>query len=135
MIISYFFVFPLKTKEEEEEEEDEENKIVLRCCKMQRKKSEKIVSHLCTKFLFPQTKQGVCHIVALPFILKKYLKAKEELWKFEYFTMQKYNLQKNPSKKKPKSFKIYYNSIITNLKFSTQAKISSSFKNPRIKKN
>ncbi len=31
----------------------------------------------------------------------------EELWKLKYFTMQKYNLQKNPiKKKKPKSFKI-----------------------------
>jgi hypothetical protein len=29
--------------------------------------------------------------VALPFTLKRYLKAKEELWKFKYFTMQKYN--------------------------------------------
>jgi hypothetical protein len=29
---------------------------------------------------------------------KKYLKAKEELWKFKYFTMQKYNPQKNPLK-------------------------------------
>jgi hypothetical protein len=28
--------------------------------------------------------------------VKKYLKAKEELWKFKNFTMQKYNLQKNP---------------------------------------
>jgi hypothetical protein len=27
-----------------------------------------------------------------------YLKAKEELWKFKYFTMQKYYLQKNPLK-------------------------------------
>jgi hypothetical protein len=45
--------------------------------------------------------------MALPFTLKKYiLKAKEELWKFKYFTMQKYNLQKNPLIKKPKSFKI-----------------------------
>jgi hypothetical protein len=26
-----------------------------------------------------QNKQGVCHIVALPFYIKKYLKAKEEL--------------------------------------------------------
>jgi hypothetical protein len=33
-------------------------------------------------------KQGVCHNVALPFTLKKYLKAKEELWKVNYFTMQ-----------------------------------------------
>jgi hypothetical protein len=30
--------------------------------------------------------------------IKKYLKAKEELWKFKYFTMQKYNFQKNPLK-------------------------------------
>jgi hypothetical protein len=30
-----------------------------------------------------------CH-----FYIKKYLKAKEELWKLKYFTMQKYNLQK-----------------------------------------
>jgi hypothetical protein len=31
--------------------------------------------------------------------IKKYLKAKEELWKLKYnFTMQKYNLQKNPLK-------------------------------------
>jgi hypothetical protein len=28
--------------------------------------------------------------LALPFTLKKYLKAKEELWKLKYFTMQKY---------------------------------------------
>jgi len=44
--------------------------------------------------------------VALPFTLKKYLKAKEELWKLKYFTMQKYNLPKIPPKEKPKSFKI-----------------------------
>jgi hypothetical protein len=34
--------------------------------------------------------------MALPFTLKKYLKAKEDLWKFKYFTTQKYNLQKSP---------------------------------------
>jgi hypothetical protein len=40
-------------------------------------------------------KQGVCHTVALPFtFFKKDLKAKEELWKLKYFTMQEYNLQK-----------------------------------------
>jgi hypothetical protein len=46
-------------------------------------------------------KQGVCHTVAFAilFTLKGYLKAKEEeLWKLKYFTMQKYNLQKNPLK-------------------------------------
>jgi hypothetical protein len=40
----------------------------------------------------------VCHIVALPFALKLYLKAKEELWKLKYFTMQKHNLKINPLK-------------------------------------
>jgi hypothetical protein len=41
----------------------------------------------------------VCHTVALPFtFFKKYLKAKEELWKLKYFSMQKYNLKKNPLK-------------------------------------
>jgi hypothetical protein len=35
----------------------------------------------------------------LAIYIKKYLKAKEELWKHKYFTMQKYiNLQKNPLK-------------------------------------
>jgi len=43
----------------------------------------------------------LCH-----FTLKNILKAKEEIWKLKYFTMQKYNLQKILSKKEPKSFKI-----------------------------
>ncbi len=41
--------------------------------------------------------QGVRHIVALPFTLNQ-KKKKEELWKLKYFTMQKYNLKKNPLK-------------------------------------
>jgi hypothetical protein len=44
-------------------------------------------------------------LCGLAIYIKKYLKAKGELWKSKYFTMQKYNLQKNPLKK-PKSFKI-----------------------------
>jgi hypothetical protein len=51
-------------------------------------------------FTKKEKKQGMCHIVALPFTLKSnYLKAQEEeLWKLKYyFTMQKYiNHQKNP---------------------------------------
>jgi len=47
-----------------------------------------------------KTKQGVCHTY-----IKKCLKAKEELWNLEYFTIQKYNVQKI-LQKKPKSFKI-----------------------------
>jgi hypothetical protein len=34
----------------------------------------------------------------LAIYIKKYLKAKEELWDFKYFTIQEYNLQKNPLK-------------------------------------
>jgi hypothetical protein len=42
-----------------------------------------------------QKKQGMCHTVALPIHIKKYLKAKEELRQLKYnFTMPKYNLQK-----------------------------------------
>jgi hypothetical protein len=34
----------------------------------------------------------------LAIYIKKYLNAKDELWKLKYFTMQKYNLLKNPLK-------------------------------------
>ncbi len=65
---------------------------------------------------------------SLAIYIKKYLKAKEELWKLKYFTMQKYNLQQKSSKRNQNPSR-YHNSI-TNLKF--KAKISS-FKKPRIK--
>jgi len=77
-------------------------------------------------------KQGVGQTVALQFILKNYLKAKEELWKLKYFTMPKYNLQKNPLKETQNPSRYYYNSIITNLKFQHKFKISS-FKHLHIK--
>jgi hypothetical protein len=41
------------------------------------------------------TKGCVTHC-GLAIYIKKHLKAKEELWKLKYFTMQKYNLQKYP---------------------------------------
>jgi hypothetical protein len=41
--------------------------------------------------------------------------------------------QKNPLKETKKSFKIYYNSIITNLKFQHELAKISSFKNPHRK--
>jgi len=44
--------------------------------------------------------------MALAIYIKKYLKAKEELWKIKYFTTQKYNLQKNPLKETKKAVKI-----------------------------
>jgi hypothetical protein len=37
--------------------------------------------------------RGVSH-PGLAIYIKKYHKAKEELWKLKYFTMQKHNLQK-----------------------------------------
>jgi hypothetical protein len=52
--------------------------------------------------------------------------AKEQLWKLKYFTVQKYNHQKKKSSKRNQNpSRYYYNSIITNLKFQTQAKMSS----------
>jgi hypothetical protein len=56
----------------------------------------------------------------LAIYIKKYLKAKEELWKFKYFTMQKYILQKNPLKRNQNPSR-YHNSI-TNLKFQHKPK-------------
>jgi hypothetical protein len=49
---------------------------------------------------------GVSHCDLAIYILK-YLKAKENLWKFKYFTMQQYNFQKNPLEE----IKILQNSI------------------------
>jgi hypothetical protein len=51
---------------------------------------------------FQYSEQGVCHTVALPFTLKSILKQREEFLKLKFFTMQKYNLQNNPLKKKSK---------------------------------
>jgi hypothetical protein len=48
--------------------------------------------------------RGVLHR-GLAIYTKRYLKAKEELWKLKHFTMKKYNLQKNPPKE-TKTFKI-----------------------------
>jgi hypothetical protein len=42
--------------------------------------------------------KGCVTLCGLAIYTLKYLKAKEELWKLKYFTMQKYNLQKNPLK-------------------------------------
>jgi hypothetical protein len=43
-------------------------------------------------------KQGGVSHYGLAIYMKKYISAKEELWKLKYFTMQKYNLQKYPLK-------------------------------------
>jgi len=62
----------------------------------------------------PTKTRGVSHR-SLAIYIKKYLKAKEELWEFEYFTMQNYNLKKKSSERNQNPSR-YYNSI-TNLKF------------------
>jgi hypothetical protein len=49
---------------------------------------------------------------------KKYEKAKEELWKLKFFTMQKYIIfKKKSSKRKTKNPSRYYYNSITNLNF------------------
>jgi hypothetical protein len=66
------------------------------------------------------TTRGVSHCGQLAiFSLKlEILRPKEELWKFKYFSMQKYNLQKKSFKRNQKSSKIFIITlIITNLKF------------------
>jgi len=46
-----------------------------------------------------RNKKGCVTHCGLAIYIKKYLKAKEKLWKFKYFSMQKYNPQNNPLKK------------------------------------
>jgi len=62
---------------------------------------------------------GVSHC-GLAIYIKKYLKAKEELWKFKYFTMQKYNLKKKSCKRNQNSSR--YHNFITNLEFQHEPK-------------
>jgi hypothetical protein len=57
-----------------------------------------------SKFFTKKNKGCVSHR-GLAIYMKKYLKAKDELWELKYFTMQKHNVQKS-SKGKPKSFEI-----------------------------
>jgi hypothetical protein len=64
-------------------------------------------------------RMGVSHY-CLAIYIKMYLKAKEELWKLKYFNTQKYNLQKNSSKRNQNP-SIYYYSI-TNLNFECKPK-------------
>jgi hypothetical protein len=49
-------------------------------------------------YCLSELNKGASHC-GLAIYIKKYLKEKEELWKFKYFMMQKYNLKKDPLKK------------------------------------
>jgi hypothetical protein len=76
------------------------------------------------------TRSGVSHC-GLAIYIRKYSKAKEELWKFKYFTMQKHNLPKKSFKRNQNASR-YHNSI-TNLQFQHKPKAKiSSLKNPCI---
>jgi hypothetical protein len=57
---------------------------------------------------------------ALAIYIEKHLKAKEELWKLKYFTIQIYNLSKKSSKRNQNPSR-YCNSV-TNLKFQHKPK-------------
>jgi len=63
--------------------------------------------------------RGVSHY-GLAIYIKKYLKAKEDLWKFKYFTVQKYILQKHPLQQTKILQDII--TLITNLKFQNESK-------------
>jgi hypothetical protein len=74
-------------------------------------------------------KQGVCRTLALPFTLKRILRQKKNYGNSNISSCK--NIVFKKSSKRNKNPSRYYNST-TNLKVSTQAKISS-FKNPHIK--
>jgi hypothetical protein len=69
--------------------------------------------------------QGVCHTVALPFTLKSILREKKNYEISNISACKNIIFKKNPLKE-TKNPSRYHNSI-TNLKVSTQAKISSLF--------
>jgi hypothetical protein len=72
--------------------------------------------------------------MALPFYIKKYLKAKRRIMELKYlFHHAKIYLIffKKSSKRNQNPSRYYYNSIITNLKFQHECKMSS-FKNAHI---
>jgi hypothetical protein len=65
---------------------------------------QKLLHHKSLLFLVKKGKKqkrvtrGVSHS-GLAIYIKKYLKAKEELWKLKYFVMHKYKSSKNPPRK------------------------------------
>ncbi len=69
--------------------------------------------------------RGVSHCGLPIYTLKKGIKAKEELWKLNYFTMQKKIIFKKSKPKKKKNIKILQDiiiTLITNLKFQHKPK-------------
>jgi hypothetical protein len=63
--------------------------------------------------------RGVSHC-GLAIHIKKYVKAKEELWKLKYFTMQKYNQVKKSSKRNQNPSRDF--NSVTNFMFQHKSK-------------
>jgi hypothetical protein len=78
-----------------------------------------VVLYIYKKTFESKKARNVSHC-GLAIYIKKYLKAKEELCKLKYFTMQTYNLQKKSSKRN-QNHSSYYNSI-SNLMFQHKPK-------------
>jgi len=68
-----------------------------------------------------KAKQGVCHIVALPFTLRKYFKAKKKFMETQILSPCKNIIFKKNSSKRNQNPSRYYNSI-THLKFQHKPK-------------
>jgi len=83
---------------------------------------QELLNHTLAK----RTKGVVSHFCGLAIYIKKvFLRQKEELWKFKYFTMQRYKSSKKKKKNPLKETKILQalqNSITTNLKFQHKPK-------------
>jgi hypothetical protein len=73
----------------------------------------------------PTTTTRVVSQCGLAICIKKYLKAKEELWKLKYISPCKNVIFKKSSKRNQNPSR-YYNSIITNLKFHHKPKYQFS---------
>jgi hypothetical protein len=79
-----------------------------------------------------ENKQGVCHIVALPFTLKKYLNAKKKNYGNSNISSCKNIIFKKIPLKETKILQDII-TLITSLKFQHNKAKISSFKNPPIK--
>jgi len=66
--------------------------------------------------------KGVCHTVALPFTLKKYLKAKRRTTETQIFHHAKNIIFRTSPKRNQNPSRYYYNSTMTNLKFQHKPK-------------
>ncbi len=77
--------------------------------------------------------QGMCHIAAkLPFTLKKYILRQKKNYENSNISPCKNIIFKKKASKRNQNPSRRYHDSMTNLKVSTQAKLSC-FKNPRIK--